>query len=64
MSRYKRKRRKEKDVPRCKICGAPLITLKEWARLHYDDVVSGKIPEPRFWKEIKAAIDQEKIKES
>ena len=58
--RNKRKRKNEKDVPRCKICGSPLIPVKEWARLHYDVIVSGEIPEPEFWAETKAAIDRER----
>lgn len=56
----RRKNRKKKEVPRCEICGSPLISFDKWVRLHYDDVVSGKIPEPQFWNEIKAAVDQEK----
>jgi hypothetical protein len=58
----RRKNHKKKDVPRCGICGSPLIPIKEWARLHYDDIVSGKIPEPKFWAETKAAIDEERKK--
>ena len=58
--RNRRKNRKKKEVPRCEICGAPLIPIKEWARLCYDDIVSGRVPGPQFWDEIKAAIDQEK----
>ena len=65
MSRNKHKRRqkrKKKEVPRCEICGSRLIPIKEWARLHYDDIVSGRVPEPKFWAETKAAIDEERKK--
>lgn len=55
----RRKKRKEKDVPKCEICGAKIITLKEWKRRYYDKVLRGAIPEPKFWKEIKAAIEEE-----
>jgi len=56
----RRQRRKEKEVPRCKICGSPLISVKEWARRYYDKIVSGEVPEPKYWAETKAAIDEER----
>lgn len=58
----RRQRRKGKKVPRCEICGSPLIPIKEWARRNYDKIVRGEVPEPRFWAETKAAIDEERKK--
>lgn len=54
----RRKNRKKKDVPRCEICGSPLITLKEWKRRYYKKVLRGEVSEPRYWNEIKAAIEE------
>jgi len=63
VKRQRRKRRKKKEVPRCEMCGSPLIPIKEWARRYYDKIVRGEIPEPEFWAETKAAIDEERRNE-
>ena len=58
---HNRKHRiREKDVPRCKICGAPLIPIEEWKKRYYWKILRGELPKPDNFDEIEAAFRGEK----
>lgn len=57
----KRKHRiRKKEVPRCKICGGPLIAIDEWKERYYWKILRGELPKPEYFDEIQAAFQGEK----
>ena len=52
----KRDKERLKEVPRCKICGAPLISLEEWKRRYYWKILRGELPKPKNFDASEAAF--------